>query len=355
MKKVFISVIAVFFVLGGSVLTRSMAEAATHEFRDVHDSYQFYHEILYLVDEEIISGFADKTFRAEQTVTRAQAAIMIGKALGLNGLARNTTFPDVNSSVTGSGYIASAVQKGIISGFPDGTFRPYTPVTRGQMAIFLDNAFSFDEGQTKGFLDVSATMKAYQAIQDVSANYIAAGYPDGTYRPDQYVTRGQFAAFMARALEPSFRKNPNSLLPGLGNIRLGMTKEQVKAIETSETSTLKNEDSTALAYSNKRIFGLPAGVLYQFEGNRLVSVAVFHEMLDNNQNQQSFSSYFHTMQNKITEINGQPASLDNHWHDDGRDHALSAIWLKASHDIFLTTTMNADGTSFGGILVMGKE
>ena len=48
-------------------------------------------------------------------------------------------------------------------------------------------------------------MAAYQSILNVAANGIASGYSDGTYRPDQSVTRGQFSAFMARTLEPSFR------------------------------------------------------------------------------------------------------------------------------------------------------
>ena len=48
-------------------------------------------------------------------------------------------------------------------------------------------------------------MAAYQSILNVSANGIASGYSDGTYRPDLAVTRGQFSAFMARTLEPSFR------------------------------------------------------------------------------------------------------------------------------------------------------
>lgn len=133
---------------------------------------------------------------------------MIGRALGLDGKQRNTKFKDVNTNVTGSGYIASAVEKGIITGFPDGSYRPNEPVNRGQMAIFLDRAYTLTTGQTNSFRDVSSNMKAYQAILTVSATGIASGYPNGTYRPDQSVTRGQFSAFMARTLEPAYRSKP---------------------------------------------------------------------------------------------------------------------------------------------------
>ena len=151
-------------------------------------------------------------FRANAHVTRAEAAIMIGRALELDGNAKNTTFRDVTAKVTGSGYIASAVKKGIITGYPDGTYRPHENVTRGQMAIFLNRAFTLSDSTISNkFKDVTPNMKAYQSILNVHANGIANGYPDGTYRSDTEVTRGQFSAFMARALEPSFRGVANDL------------------------------------------------------------------------------------------------------------------------------------------------
>jgi len=177
-------------------------------FHDMSTNYTFYDEVLYLSSKEIITGFPDGSFKADQTVTRAQAAIMIGRALGLDGKPRNTQFTDVNSNVTGSGYIGSAVERGIITGFPDGSYRPNEPVNRGQMAIFLNRAYTLTMGQTHSFRDISSNMQAYQAILNVSATGIASGYPNGTYRPDQPVTRGQFSAFLARTLEPSFRSKP---------------------------------------------------------------------------------------------------------------------------------------------------
>ena len=201
MKKL-ISLVVFVFVLG---LFAPNTGQAAGGFKDVSPNYTFYNEVLYLSSEKIISGFPDGTFKPNDTVTRAQAAIMIGRALDLNGNQRNTTFRDVTSNVTGSGYIAAAVEKGIIRGFPDGTYKPYQPVSRGQMAIFLNRAFTLSIGQTNSFSDVSSKMAAYQSILNVAADGIASGYSDGTYRPDLAVTRGQFSAFMARTLEPSFR------------------------------------------------------------------------------------------------------------------------------------------------------
>ena len=71
---------------------------------------------------------------------------------------------------------------------------------------FLRQAFQLEHSNgAKRFKDVSSNMKAYQAILNVNASGIAFGYEDGSYRPEVPVTRGQFSAFLARALEPSFR------------------------------------------------------------------------------------------------------------------------------------------------------
>lgn len=134
---------------------------------------------------------------------------MIGRALGLDGKATNTKFRDVTAKVTGSGYIAAAVEEGVIKGYPDGTYRPYEPVTRGQMAIFLDRAFELEEfGRANPFSDISPNQVAYESIVKANANGIAQGFLDFNFHPDLNVTRGQFSAFMARTLEPSFRLYP---------------------------------------------------------------------------------------------------------------------------------------------------
>ncbi|CAM3889122.1 S-layer homology domain-containing protein [Aeromicrobium ponti] len=200
MKKLF----SLFFVF---VLVFSGFSQSTYAqgFKDLTSDHRFFEEINYLVDGDIITGFPDGTFRPNVTVTRAQAAIMIGRALDLDGTQRDTKFKDVNSDVKASGYIDSAVQKGIILGFPDNTFRPDAPVTRGQMAIFLARAFDLTEELQVSFSDVSSGMSAYVYIKRILADGITAGYPDNTFRTDSKLSRGDFSAFLARALDVKFK------------------------------------------------------------------------------------------------------------------------------------------------------
>ncbi|KAA9015489.1 S-layer homology domain-containing protein [Niallia endozanthoxylica] len=200
MKKVSFLVVLLIFALnsfGGSALAST--------FTDLQEGQRFYEEMVYLEGEGIITGFPDETFRPDEEVTRAAAAIMIGRALDLDGKQRDTSFLDVSADQKASGYIAAAVEKGIIQGFEDNTYRPNQTVTRGQMAIFLSRAFELTVESDASFKDISPSMKSYTHIKRIIAENLTQGYPDNTFRPDAKVTRAQFSAFLARALDDKFK------------------------------------------------------------------------------------------------------------------------------------------------------
>lgn len=200
LKKILVTLV---LIIAFSGFSNNQFSAAT-SFPDLTDSNRFYDEIQYLTNEGIISGFPDKSFRPKADVTRGQAAIMLGRALGYDGTQRDTNFPDVDSSQVSSGYIAEAVKNKVISGYPDGTYRPGATVTRAEMAIILHRAFIADgeTGNFTNFSDVSENMRSYQAIGDLASVGIVAGYGDGTFRPNVKLNREQFSAFLARAENP---------------------------------------------------------------------------------------------------------------------------------------------------------
>ncbi|MBB6446058.1 S-layer homology domain-containing protein [Bacillus benzoevorans] len=200
MKKYFFLFIICFLMWSGLA-----AGAAAAEFKDIDSKHPFYDEMIYLKNEGIISGFTDGTFRPDERVTRANVAVMLGKALKLNGAKKPTPFKDVPSSHQASGYISSAVDAGIISGYSDGTFRPNEIVYRGQMAIFLARAFHLEVEAVVPFTDISSAMASYPYIKRLIAANLTAGYGDNTFRPNQKVTRAQFSAFLARGLNPAFK------------------------------------------------------------------------------------------------------------------------------------------------------
>ena len=193
------------FVFIALILSSFSTSTSAASFTDLTSSHRFYHEMMYLEGEGIIQGFPDGTFRPDGEVTRAAAAIMIGRALGLDGRQRDTTFSDVKANQLASGYIASATARGIIQGYPNGTFRPNETVTRGQMAIFLSRAFELTVEADAPFSDISPNMASYLHIKRIVAENLAQGYPDNTFRPNEKVTRAQYSAFLARALNDEFK------------------------------------------------------------------------------------------------------------------------------------------------------
>lgn len=162
-------------------------------------------EIIRLFDNAIVTGFPDGTFRPSNNVTRAEAITMIGRALGLDGEQQPTQFPDVSQDHFASGYIAAGVKEGIITGFEDGTFKPSQPVTRMQMALFLTRAFELSGTSQVTFFDVTPYTDGYEEIMKLAEARITAGYPDNTYRPRNATSRLEFSLFLARTLFEEYR------------------------------------------------------------------------------------------------------------------------------------------------------
>ena len=78
-------------------------------FTDLSKDHRFYNEMLFLEDKGIIKGYPDGTFRPDEEVTRAAAAIMIGRALGIEGKQKDTQIPRCKRPQKSSGYIAALV------------------------------------------------------------------------------------------------------------------------------------------------------------------------------------------------------------------------------------------------------
>ncbi|KKB43342.1 N-acetylmuramoyl-L-alanine amidase [Bacillus thermotolerans] len=156
-------------------------------------------EVNYLAERKIANGLSPSVFGAEQAVTRAEAAAFIGRALQLNGTKRSTSFKDVSSGNFASGYIQSAVERGVLSGYDGGYFRPEQKVTRGEMAVMISKAFGYPYGGT-----------LTGAASALMSRGIANGMEDGTFGAGQSILRVDFAVFLARTMNPAFRVKSTS-------------------------------------------------------------------------------------------------------------------------------------------------
>jgi hypothetical protein len=101
--------------------------------------------------------------------------------------------------------IMACVSAGIVAGYPNGTYQPGWPVSRGQMAVYVSRSLaggddSVPEGPLEAtFSDVPTDHWAYRHIEYCAAQGVVEGYDPVTYAPDAIVTRDQMAVFIARA------------------------------------------------------------------------------------------------------------------------------------------------------------
>ncbi|MGI8504297.1 MAG: S-layer homology domain-containing protein, partial [Hassallia sp.] len=112
-----------------------------------------------------------------------------------------TAFKDVPGGYWAKGYIEALASQNIIAGFPDGSFRPNEPVTRAQFATIVNKAL-LPASKRPGidFKDLKNNFWAYAAIQSAYQGQYVSGYPDGTFKPQQQIPRVQVLVSLANGL-----------------------------------------------------------------------------------------------------------------------------------------------------------
>lgn len=148
-------------------------------------------------------GYPDGTFGPERNMTRAEAAVMFARLLTEQIEADKTytnTFNDVPGNHWAADYIGYMQQFGIITGYPDGSFRPDAPVARAEFAAIASRFEKLTEG-TKSFADVPADYWAAKYINFAATRGWVTGYTDGTFRPENPIARAEVAAVTCRLLE----------------------------------------------------------------------------------------------------------------------------------------------------------
>ncbi|MCI7658193.1 Ig-like domain-containing protein [Anaerotignum sp.] len=145
------------------------------------------------VDKGDISGYPDGTFRPNNMITRAEFVVLVNNAMGYtkSGYAY---FSDVPSYYWGKNAIQTGVEAGYISGDGDGTFRPNDPVTRQEAAAMISRILGLkqNDSQSYRYTDSYAISNwAKGVVGAVSDAGIMAGYPDGSFGPNRVLTRAE--------------------------------------------------------------------------------------------------------------------------------------------------------------------
>lgn len=186
------------------VSTNASTATQTKKFPDVKDDFWAAKEIYSLVEKGIIKGYQDNTYKPNQSIIRGHVANLITEALELPIPTELKSFDDVSASSQFAKGAAATKAAGIFKGY-ENKFGANDVLTREQMASVLVRAFDLKtpvKGEEVKFTDTDKISSVHQAdVKTLAQNKITIGNKDGSFDPQAPVTRASFAVFLERALK----------------------------------------------------------------------------------------------------------------------------------------------------------
>lgn len=172
---------------------------APDRFPDVAESHWAARAIEYASQIGIVEGFPGGEFKGSNTVTRAEFAAMIVRALGVPTTGEGGAFSDTDGH-WGEAVISALYRAGVVQGRGNGVFKPDQVITRAEMAVILTRVLNMSavNGESK-FADTSGHWAA-DSIEQLSQAGIVFGIGGGQFAPEGTATRDQSAAIIMRML-----------------------------------------------------------------------------------------------------------------------------------------------------------
>lgn len=175
---------------------------AAGNFSDVNSDAYYAKAVNELASKGIVGGYSDGTFQPNKQVTRAEAAKILAFDLGLTSKQAISNFRDVKENDWFFQPVTSLAEAGGINGYEDGTFQPNKTITRAEMASLITKAYGLkaDSSTSIPFTDVAPNSWYKGAVQALYTNKVTSGKGAvNTFAPNDPVTRGEMAVFVQRA------------------------------------------------------------------------------------------------------------------------------------------------------------
>ena len=166
----------------------------------------------------LTTGCGPNLYCPQEPVTRGEMATFLGRALRLTPDPSLARFTDLEPGGFYTDYVNALAARGVIAGEIDGTFRPHRSVSRAEMAAFLDRALELPPPvDPSGFVDVNTADWFAPHVEAIKAAGITTGCALDRYCPSKSVTREEMAIFLVRAFSLSIPTIPvrTSPLDGL--------------------------------------------------------------------------------------------------------------------------------------------
>ncbi|MFC9710621.1 S-layer homology domain-containing protein [Paenibacillus sp. NPDC056933] len=151
----------------------------------------------------MVDGYENGSFRPNASVTRAEFTAMIARAFGLGENSASASFKDTRSSWA-AGYISALADKGVITGYADGSFKPNATISRAEMVTIIARVLDLNTLATSApasFNDVDSSNWAAAAIAQASSANLVQGRSSSVFSPSGKATRAEAVTMIIRALE----------------------------------------------------------------------------------------------------------------------------------------------------------
>ena len=152
---------------------------------------------------QYLIGYPDGNFAPNRGMTRAEVATMFTRLLKerpVKGQRYYTGFSDIQDGDWYANTVGYAVQVGIVSGYPDGSFKPNKPITRAEFASIASRFDALAQGNDIAFNDLAPSHWGYNAIRSAATKGWISGYPDNTFRPEKAISRAEVTSITNRML-----------------------------------------------------------------------------------------------------------------------------------------------------------
>lgn len=147
-------------------------------------------------------GYPDQNFKPDNHMSRQEVTVMFSRLLNerpQKGVIYSRDYKDIPDDLWSVTAISYMSKLGMVKGYPDGSFMPRAAITRAEFAAMATRFADISAG-SKTFTDVSQDHWAYDVIQKAAAAGWISGYPDGSFKPDQPITRAEVVAITNRML-----------------------------------------------------------------------------------------------------------------------------------------------------------
>lgn len=147
-------------------------------------------------------GYPDQNFKPDNHMSRQEVTVMFSRLLNerpQKGVIYSRDYKDIPDDLWSVTAISYMSKLGMVKGYPDGNFMPRAAITRAEFAAMATRFADISSG-SKAFTDVAKDHWAYDVIQKAAAAGWISGYPDGSFKPDQPITRAEVVAITNRML-----------------------------------------------------------------------------------------------------------------------------------------------------------